>query len=427
MSYRKILEQYVRNELDEVTKRQVTEDIEKQEAISEYLFEQEETMGKQIEMDLAGMEPEEAGDEAEEFMKRIHYAIRKAFIKAGIVVGAITVAIVLFLLFVLPNLVSKFYYNPGAVVEATEELNEWSSMNETNQMSLDMMIYTDVFMPYNPRQSVNIVENGYGSYDVSIGSFYYFEESYEELVGRIDQNTLTLYNPSAFSKVPGNVFGWFQQMPTMETSLKEMVKEDVYDESTDSYICTYMAASGPREQATETLESLQENKSYIAYVTLDQLMKYEDFMALSKKYENFSVDWFSIVYSAVDGTEMIYSGEYGFDPTENASSVIYWDEEIYPELWTWTSQYYEESSEEYKERMGSEDYMKVHFTSMLSYLQDQEAFCEMMDVKYDELQQVKDYVEENGIIVQGFAVRGTKDELLEINDMEEVYAMYVER
>ncbi len=444
MSYRKILEQYVKNELDEAMKNQVEEDIEKQSAISEYLFDQEEMADYPVKMDLTGIEPDEVhggngfnagakdgGDdrcdnEAEEFIKRIHCAIRKAFIKAGVVVVAITIAIVLFLLFGLPNLVSEFYYNPGQIIESTEELNSGNAMNQTNQMSLDMMIYTDLFMPYNPRQSVKVVDNGYGSYDVSIGSFYYFSNSYEELVGKVEQEVLTLYNPSAFKQAPGNVFGWFQQTPTMDTSLREIIKEDIYDESTDSYKSTYMAASGTREQATETLESLQENKNYVAYVTLDELMKYEDFMALEDKYQCLHTDWVSVVYEDIDGQTMLHGG-YGFDPMANSSSVIYWDEEKYPELWTWTSKYEEESSEAYRERRTSEDYMKVHFTSMLSYMQDQKAFCEMMDVNYNELQQVKTYVQEHGIIVQGFAVRGTKEELLRINDMDEVYAMYVAR
>lgn len=106
---------------------------------------------------------------------------------------------------------------------------------------------------------------------------------------------------SAFTQAPSNVFGWFQQTPTMETSLSEIVKDDVYDESTGSYINTYMAASGTREQATETLESLQDNKKYVAYVTLDQLMKYEDFLAFADKYEDFNPGWVSVVYTELNG------------------------------------------------------------------------------------------------------------------------------
>lgn len=250
-------------------------------------------------------------------------------------------------------------------------------------------------------------------------------ESYEEVVGRVDKNQLTVYNPSAFEQAPGNVFGWFQQTPTIETSLRETVIEGVYDESVDAYTSTYMGASGSREQATETLESLQEKRNYVAYVTLDKLMKYEDFMKLTEKYEGFYPGWVSVVYTELTGSDMIRYGEYGFNITANASTGIYWNEEKYPELWTWTSNQEEMGSE--IELLKDEAYMTTHFTSMLNYLQDQDEFCEMMGIEYEGLQQVKDYVQNNGIIVQGFAIMGSKEELLRINDMEEVYAMYVVR
>ena len=42
MKYRKLLEQYQKNLLDEGKKKQIEEDIEKHEAISEYLYTKEE-------------------------------------------------------------------------------------------------------------------------------------------------------------------------------------------------------------------------------------------------------------------------------------------------------------------------------------------------------------------------------------------------
>ena len=422
MSYRNILEQYMKNELSEEKMKQVKADIEQQEAISEFLLEQEEVGQVGVFEHIS----EDGDAEAKVFAKNVQQAIHQAFVKVGILVGGITIVVVLFILFGLPRIVSSFYYNPGAKVSVQEEVNS-SSQDTWEQMSLDMMIYTDVFMPYNPRQSVEVLENGYGSYDVNIGSFFYQDDRYEEVVGRINQNELWLYNPSAFKQMPGNAFGWFQQTPTMETSLRDIVKEDVYDAEAGGYVNTYMAASGSREQASETLESLQENKKYVAYVTLDQLMKYEDFMKLTEKYEDFHPGWVSVVYSELNGVDMIQSGEFGFSPSASASSFIYWDEEKYPELWTFTSKYFEENSEEHVSRTHSEEYMATHFTSMLSYLEDQKEFCDMMKVEMEALQTVKEYVQEQGIIVQGFAIMGTKDELLRINDMEEVYAMYVER
>ena len=84
-------------------------------------------------------------------------AIRRAFLRMGAAVCAVTLVIVL-----LPGVVSQFYYDPGKIV------GQDSYGGTTNQMSLDMAVYTELALPGTYRNNVQVEDRGYGNYDISI-------------------------------------------------------------------------------------------------------------------------------------------------------------------------------------------------------------------------------------------------------------------
>ena len=142
MKYHELLELYKKKKLGEEQREMVEQDIERHEAISEYLFEKEEEnilrasgeMPEESETQLTKKEKNASDD----FTKRVNRAIRRAFLKMGAAVCAVTLVVVLLILFVLPNIVSNFYYDPGRIV------GENSSGGTTNQMSLDLAVYTEL-------------------------------------------------------------------------------------------------------------------------------------------------------------------------------------------------------------------------------------------------------------------------------------------
>ena len=113
MRYRELLELYRKKELGEQERERVEQDIEKHEAISEYLFEREESdtlnfgedASRREDADPVQKRKEDAG--GDEFTKRVNRAIRRAFLKMGAAVCAVTLVIVLLILFVLPGVVSR--------------------------------------------------------------------------------------------------------------------------------------------------------------------------------------------------------------------------------------------------------------------------------------------------------------------------------
>ena len=173
MNYRELLQKYKAGELPEEQRKQVRQDIEKQDAISEYLFDNEEMeFEEQVEQDggqttestdgsvpkdgqnvnivgaavpkdgqrtnvIGGAVPKggqrtnvmegavpRGGQEAE-FTKLIRRAIRRTFIKYGVITGVIVIGIVCFLVFALPKIQDAMYYDPNKIV-GTEEGNNQS-------------------------------------------------------------------------------------------------------------------------------------------------------------------------------------------------------------------------------------------------------------------------------------------------------------
>lgn len=112
MTYRELLKLYQDGTLDEEKRKKVEADIERQEAIGDYLYEKEEIPGL---ADIAAGEEgaaqsgkhdgEKAGKDSENggkpdngealFVKNVQKMIRRAFVKMGVTVGAVLFVLVL--------------------------------------------------------------------------------------------------------------------------------------------------------------------------------------------------------------------------------------------------------------------------------------------------------------------------------------------
>ena len=199
MKYRELLELYKKKELGEEQREMVERDIERHEAISEYLFEMEEAdilqgpaeypEGSEIKAKTAGKER----DTADDFTKRVNRAIRRAFLKMGAAVCAVTLVVVLLILFVLPNIVSNFYYDPGRIV------SENNYGGTTNQMSLDLAVYTELALPGTYRDNVQVEDRGYGNYNITIYQSVSRSGEFHHVAGRIEKNNLRLYDINLFN------------------------------------------------------------------------------------------------------------------------------------------------------------------------------------------------------------------------------------
>ncbi|MDD3794849.1 MAG: anti-sigma factor C-terminal domain-containing protein [Lachnospiraceae bacterium] len=436
MKYRELLRLYKEGKLDDETRKEIEETLEKEDAIMEYLFEDSDipeledesfrgkasgTKSTVFDFGSLGRERSAASDigqlsEAdrleEKFKQSLQKSIRRAFTKMGVTVGAVLLSCLLLIEFVLPHVVDCFYYDPGEI--AARYQDEGYDM-ETNRMSLDMAVYTELFLPERTRNNVNVIDNGYGSYDITITqNWAYSGYPFVDVGGRIEKGKLVLYDTNTLKLPVDNVFEWGTNQWDTGKSLTEQVKEP--KENADGTVEHYgVSAGGTPEEALESIKKLEDDRLYLAYVSLDRILPYE---TLVEKMEAFELS--SAWYAARTG-EYINGPNLGFCVNQNGSQVA-WDNEKYPMLRV--SYLYGENEEKMQTAQGATQ----HLSSMLDYLGDQKRFCSMMELKLDaaRVQESQDYLQTNGLNIYGFAVATDKKTMVRLMDMEEVYSIYVE-
>ena len=389
MKYSELLKLYKAGQLDKEQTEKVESDIERQQSISEYLFDEEDI----LEFEETDVEDESTPQSENNFVDTINKSIRKAFIKMGVVSGTVIIAIVMLIVFVVPNVMNMFYYNPSAVVGETDGI-------ETVQMSLDMAVYTELFSPKNYRDSVMVEANGYAEYDVYIPQSFYMNGNKNDVAGKIERNKLTLYDTSLLQKPYANAF----------------VTEQM------DLIGGYggRGAAGDVKKSKELLQELDDDKYYRAYVSMSDVKTYSELVSWCEA-NNITPEWCNICTKQDEG--------YYFEDTvgflyANSSTQLSFDEEKYPYL----TQFSLSLSDEGEDKAYSKETMETHFTSMLKYMSEQEAFSKMMGMEsgkefYDNL--IKN-VEENGLNIFGFTVIAQKDEILKISETQDVYYVYTE-
>ena len=416
MKYHELLELYKKKELSEEQREMVEQDIERHEAISEYLFEKEE---EDILQD-SGKLPEESAirfiekekNAADDFTKRVNRAVRRAFLKLGAAVCAVTLVVVLLVLFVLPHVVSSFYYDPGRIV------GESSYGGTTNQMSLDLAVYTELALPGTYRDDVQVEDRGYGNYDITIYQSVSRSGEFHHVAGRVEKNTLRLYDPNLVNISASNVFGWFQMNMDYDGTLTQLAENSQGD-------LFYTPESN--EQSAEYLNLLDDNKYYLAYVTLDEILSYDDFISFTENYSEQTADIWCVPRTAEDSHMPVgRPANLGFYIQRGQSSMLEWDREKYPDLILWS---FDDLSEwdEAEEKIKDETFAAEHFAVMLDYMSEQDEFLGMMGERAGEkYAEAADYIRENGLQVYGFACVADKETLLEMNGEEAVFGIRTE-
>ena len=305
--------------------------------------------------------------------------IRRAFIRMGLVVGCCVIAIVLAVTFLLPDFVSGFYYNPNEVVGTS------SSGHDTNRMSLDLAVFSELYLPGKYRDEVFAEDWGYGKYSLTIPQTSSYSGVFTTVAGSLERDKLVLYSPDLLTDYPANAF-----------SLPEDVRWP-YGSS---------GAAGSRERAFEKLQELDENEIYTAYFSLDALTDYETVC------QQAGMAWYA-VYNEV-------GYEAGFWNTL-PGRLFDWDREKYPLLSTLGSK---GSIAGIEDNAASEEAMRTHFVSMLKYMQDHPEVLEMFGNTNGGLKETIRYVETKGLKIYGFVIIGDKQTILEMAEAENIYYVY---
>lgn len=394
MKYSELMELYKNGKLDESDKEKIEADIEKHIAISDYLYDEEIPEFENISGDNKIIEQEKRDeiDNADiKFLKMIRKSIRRAFIKLGVTIVAIVIAIIMFINFALPDIVDNLYYEPEEIVKGN-----------TTRFELDISTYTELFVPEAHRQSAIIKSNGYGEYDFIIQQNFSYSKEFIDVSGYIDKNEIVFYNSNILKPPTGNAFAW---LAGVNLEYNKTLEEQYENDNT-------VLASGTPDIAKERIEELDNNTYYNAFVSLNKIMDYEDFIEYIKKQE-LGVIW----CAPVNSEDLSDLSNIGFFYETGGMKELEWDEEKYPYLSSWNIVDTDD--------MKNEDIAIRHYTDMLSYMEEQEEFCEMFGINdnigYDS---IVNYVKENGLEIHGFMTVATKEELLKLIEEDEVYTIY---
>lgn len=164
MSYREKLEKYKKNQLPEEEKKKVEDEIEKAEAINEYLADKlEEELIEDDEAFQDGNEEntfreekdsrmEEKEAQFEEYVKK---SIHRIFRKISVGTGAVLFVALLFVQFGLSPLVSLFYYNPAKQIKVKMESD--GDSGELGKFGVSFELILESFQNLRCRAGVQIL------------------------------------------------------------------------------------------------------------------------------------------------------------------------------------------------------------------------------------------------------------------------------
>ena len=435
MTYRELLELYKAGKLESEQRKSIEKDIEKQEAISDYLYEEEE---------IPGLKDVYEEDIDTEFITMINRSIRRAFRRLGLTVLALAFVLILFVQFCFPTIVSCFYYNPAE--------NIGNKDYSINKMSRDMAVYSEVFLPGKRRVCVEAESKGYGKYNITVNQTSSFTRNLTDVSGEIVRGKLRYYDNNVLKTPVSNAFAYGNLVGKEENTLEENLKCTRKYFKLKANEEVNMCAAGTKEQSMEALKNLDSQKMYIGYISLDKIMSYEDFKKYVDK-QDLSEVWCAVQVleplkekdnSDNSSTkEKAETEEYitdflsgapnmGFVCVPSYNAAINWDAKKYPALLPGCETDQMDDPDHWdsvEDNLKKEKYARQHFVSLLNYLSDQKQFFNMVagdEYSPESLKEMASYVKKNGLKIYGFTTIADKDTLLKLSKQSEVYEIYTE-
>lgn len=378
MNFKELLQKYKNGDLTEEKEIYVSNEIEKNEAINEYLADE-------INLDLNINNPDLTDSEIDN--NKIKEAVNKKLRKV-ISFSVISVFIIMFIAkYVISPIVDSFYYNPTKI--STGEFH--------NDVFFDMRSYVELYLPGFTLYGAYSKPSGFGKYDISIKQNNLFTNDTEY---------------TNISLIRNKKLGYFENL---------LIKDfffTPYDKEKDTV----------RSLSKKDLDDLKElpSTSYVAaYVDFNKDLSMEELLLLESKFKNptnsnkrLDFKWVTV---RVAPKEQIILDQVGFNPnpTDGLVSGDIADTEKYPYLSL--VNYYSslKSSSQPWEKIMATGY-ESHFKSLLQYLYDRKDFTISLDkskTQGDFYKSSLDYIEENGIKTYGVLVYGEADDIISL--MEE--------
>lgn len=385
MTFRELLEKYKDGTLSEEEKILVEQELEKSEAINDYLADElEKSIGLK---NLNHVEHEKFSENKTKNNDDLSKQIKKTVnIRLASMVGvsvACMIAIVLIMQYIISPFVASQYYNPT---------KRSSGQKYFQDVNYDIKAITTVSMPGYGVSGISVAEDlGSGEYNIIFSRRNLFTNEKETINAKIDRNMRV---------------GTFEMFyPRIYTAFSEFWN---HEEGTTEYEKSLNLKRMSTERDVEHIKELPSTSYISAWVRFPQDLNMKELYVSMERFNKVDFKWIAIRTAKLQGQQLM-----GFSTGTNDSSDIEALEE-YPGFNLVDTMMLVQSKDPYEEAMAER--YKMHFASLLKYLTDRkEAVTALVgntdNYKYEDALR---YVEENGMSTYGALVYGEADDLMEL-------------
>lgn len=364
MTFRELLEKYKNQTATPEERKQVEAELEKYNALTEYLLEQDVDMEGE---DLAGQQ-EELQKIDRSMKKRGRRIIAIAVVIACVVMGALTAF--------QPAISKVIWYDP----------TERDFQQYSYDISCHLAVLAELTMPEVQMESVMITEKGWGQYDLQVQQREWSSGEYLWEDGTVTRGKIQL-----------------------KSNVYQYSVINAFSRGTAEFGNSVMTESA---KAKAALADLPEYMQMEAYVSLGKDWTMEELENFAAQQEGY-LGWVGVRTSPEDQQFLPLMG---FDAD---SSGYIWEnvDAAYP--------FYELSMHE---DVPLAEAWEKHFLALLQYSIDHQDFYARLNQSNDHgstCQMVQEYVTENGVKTYGFLYYGTPAEMRKLLENEDVEGIYV--
>lgn len=377
MKYKELLERYKNGLVSEEEKLSIEQDIEKYEAIEEYLS---EIMDDEL-VDLTELPNIEKNTyETLKLKKSVNKRLRKVVFASV----ATVIALLFLVFFIISPFVDSLYYNPSGL-----------SVGKDEDIDFDMNVITELNMPGYTAGGVFVERHGFGTYEINYSYRSIFTDEHYRVNSIIKRGEI--YSIQKDSYENNSVF-LDVQIPNREQKFIDRHKERVLNHIKQLNPVSYVSAG----------------------ITFKKDLTMEELFNLEFKYPDIEFIWAGIRTDSPDNETMDLIGiqllssngvnlDDGVEEKYRAFSILKW---LVNPVGSGNSSL----------PLEVQAY-ELHYKSLLQYVIDREEAVNVIERrpwKYEFYQLAQKYAEEHGVKTYGVLVYAEAKNLIELVENEEI-------
>lgn len=382
MSFRELIKRYREGTATKEEILQIQKELEKYEAIEEYLSDS-------LDLDFINdSNDEKVTSNTDEIQKNVNKRLRKVVLTSV----SIVMAIIIGAFYIISPVVDSIYYNP----------NDYSISDIRENLFYDLYVFTELNLPGYGISSPTVAESlGFGSYNIYMGRSKQFTHTKEVVNMKLQRGRLISMDGS-IRPAPFIYFPTYADSASFDEELIENNNKRILNHLRQLSPVSYVSAA----------------------LTFDRDLTMEEFHELQWDY---GVD-FIWVGIRTEPEEEPNKSTTGFRISNTAVTQINNtpDRERYPafDFWEWLR----ENERSTNISHWPEAY-ELHYKSLLRYMIDREEAVltfEAMPSKYEFYKTALEYVEENGVKTYGALVFANPESLIKLVENGPVKTMGID-